>query len=65
MKLDFLESGVRYRARVYRDGKRAGWRGPERFRFVREEKIVTRDDVMTLRLAAGGGAAVRFSREPE
>ena len=65
LKLDFLESGVRYRARVYRDGKRAGWRGPERFRFVREEKIVTRDDVMTLRLAAGGGAAVRFSREPE
>lgn len=57
-KLDFLAPGKRYRAEIYRDGEGADWRGDARFRFVREEKIVSANDAMSLTLAPGGGAAV-------
>ena len=57
-KLDFLTPGQRYRAEIYRDGEGADWRGDARFRFVREEKIVSADDTMAMTLAPGGGAAV-------
>ena len=60
LALDFLETGKRYRAEVYRDGVGAGWKGESRFRFVRETREVTRGDAMQLWLAGGGGAAVRF-----
>ena len=60
LALDFLAPGQRYRAEVYRDGEGADWRGDARFRFVREQKTVARGDVLSLWLAGGGGAAVRF-----
>jgi len=60
LALDFLVPGQRYRAEVYRDGEGADWRGDARFRFVREQKTVARGDVLSLWLAGGGGAAVRF-----
>ena len=60
LKLDFLEPGKRYRAEVYRDGEGADWHGAARFRFVRENREVKHGDAMTLWLAGGGGAAVRF-----
>ena len=60
LKLDFLEPGKRYRAEVYRDGEGADWHGAARFRFVRENREAKRGDTMTLWLAGGGGAAVRF-----
>ena len=56
--LDFLDAGKRYRAEIYRDGEGADWRGDARFRFVREARTVTRDDVLALTLAPGGGAAI-------
>ena len=56
--LDFLDAGKRYRAEIYRDGEGADWRGDARFRFVREARTVTRDDVLALALAPGGGAAI-------
>ncbi len=58
--LDFLERGVRYRARIYRDGPNADWRGDARRDIVIEERAVTRDDTLTLKLAPGGGQAIRF-----
>lgn len=60
LKLDFLDAGKRYRAEIYRDGAGADWHGDARFRFVREDKTVARGDVLSLWLAGGGGAAVRF-----
>ena len=60
LALDFLDAGRRYRAEIYRDGDGADWKGDARFRFVREEKTVARGDALSLWLAGGGGAAVRF-----
>ncbi|MES2858032.1 MAG: glycoside hydrolase family 97 protein [Pseudomonadota bacterium] len=60
LRLDFLDPGKRYRAEIYRDGAGADWKGAARFRFLREAREVRRGDAMTLWLAGGGGAAIRF-----
>lgn len=60
LPLDFLDAGKRYVAQIYRDGDGADWHGEARFRFVHEQKTLRRGDVLTLWLAAGGGAAVRL-----
>ncbi len=59
-KLDFLTPGKRYIAEIYRDGDDADYRTPARHSIVIEQRTVTANDAMTLRLAPGGGAAVRF-----
>ncbi len=61
--LGFLEPGRRYRAQIYRDGPRAHWRDRPTD-IVLEERWVTSKDTLTLRLAAGGGEAVRFAAQP-
>ncbi|WP_396595250.1 glycoside hydrolase family 97 protein [Brevundimonas sp. R86498] len=61
--LSFLEPGVRYRAEIYRDGPNADWRdgeGRSRTDIVIEQREVTAADTLTLRLAPGGGQAIRF-----
>ena len=60
LKLDFLEAGRRYRAEIYRDGEAADYRNGHRFDIVIEQKPVQAGDSFSLRLAPGGGAAVRF-----
>lgn len=60
LPLAFLDAGKRYRAEIYRDGEGADWHGDARFRFVREQRTVTSKDALSLWLAGGGGAAVRF-----
>lgn len=57
--LSFLEKGVVYTAQIYRDGEDAGWE-TNPYEYVIEEKEVTNGDVLKLRLAPGGGTAVRF-----
>ena len=57
--LSFLEPGRRYTAQVYRDGDGAHWRDAP-FDFVRESRDVEAGQMLRLRLAAGGGQAVRF-----
>ena len=57
--LDFLEPGRRYRAEMYRDGDDADYRNNPRS-IVIEQRIVTSGDRMAMRVAPGGGAAVRF-----
>ena len=64
LKLDFLEAGRRYRAEVYRDGEAADYRNEHRFDIVIETTDVQAGDVLNLRLAPGGGAAVRFLVAP-
>jgi alpha-glucosidase len=58
--LTFLEPGRTYKAQIYRDGPNAGMTGDARFDIVIEEKTVTAGDTLTLRMAPGGGEAIRF-----
>ena len=58
--LTFLDPGRRYVAEIYRDGDDADYRGDKRFSFVHETRTVTAADTLDLRLAAGGGVAIRF-----
>ena len=58
--LGFLESGVRYRAQIYADGVDASWdKNPEAIDISSRE--VNSNAVLSLRLAPGGGAAIRFA----
>ncbi|MCF5991988.1 glycoside hydrolase family 97 catalytic domain-containing protein, partial [Xanthomonas perforans] len=57
--LGFLEPGVRYIAQIYRDGDGADY-ASNPFAFVREERQVSSADTLELRLAPGGGQAIRF-----
>ncbi|MCC8535488.1 glycoside hydrolase family 97 protein [Xanthomonas axonopodis pv. poinsettiicola] len=57
--LGFLEPGVRYIAQIYRDGDGADYVS-DPFAFVREERQVSSSDSLELRLAPGGGQAIRF-----
>ena len=60
VKLDFLEPGRTYEAQIYRDAKVSSYQGENRFRFDKETRQVTANDSLTLRLAPGGGQAIRF-----
>ncbi|QSX79342.1 glycoside hydrolase family 97 protein [Agrilutibacter solisilvae] len=59
VKLDFLDPGRRYLAQIYRDGDAADWK-TQPFAFVRQSREVTRENILALRLAPGGGQAIRF-----
>ena len=58
--LSFLDAGRRYRAEIHRDGDDADFRGGKRFSFVRETRELTAADTLALKLAPGGGQAIRF-----
>ncbi|HXH52060.1 MAG TPA: glycoside hydrolase family 97 protein [Sphingomicrobium sp.] len=57
--LSFLEPGRRYRAEIYRDGDNADFRTNARS-IVIERRTLTASDQLPVRLAPGGGLAVRF-----
>jgi alpha-glucosidase len=57
--LSFLDPGRTYVAQIYRDGDGAHWRDAP-FDFAVETRDVTSADTLRLRLAAGGGQAIRF-----
>ena len=59
VSLDFLDDGRDYLAQIYRDGDDADWR-TNPHAIVIETRKVRRGDVMELRLAPGGGEAVRL-----
>jgi alpha-glucosidase len=61
--LNFLEDGVRYMAEVYADGDGAHWLTNPTAIAMRIE-AVQRGSVLRIRMAAGGGQAVRFVRQP-
>ncbi|MEZ0469601.1 glycoside hydrolase family 97 protein [Luteimonas salinilitoris] len=57
--LSFLDAGRRYTAQIYRDGPDAGWQRNQTDLEI-EEREVGAGDTLTLRLAPGGGQAIRF-----
>ncbi|TBR14581.1 MAG: glycoside hydrolase family 97 protein [Lysobacter sp.] len=59
LPLGFLDPGRAYEAQIYRDGDDADWK-TNPFAFTVETRRVTRDDVLDLRLAPGGGQAIRL-----
>jgi alpha-glucosidase len=58
--LAFLDAGRRYVATIYRDGTAAHWK-TDPFDFAIDTRDVGSGDTLTLRLAAGGGTAIRFA----
>ena len=62
VKLEFLRPGVNYVAQIYRDADNADWEtNPTAYTI--EELNVDSTTVLPLRLAAGGGVAIRFSAQ--
>jgi alpha-glucosidase len=57
--LSFLDSGRLYRAEIYRDAPDAHWK-TNREAIVIEAREVTSSEILSLRLAPGGGQAIRF-----
>ena len=57
--LDFLDGTMSYTAQVYRDGPDAHWK-TNPYSIVIEERGVARGDTINIKLAAGGGTAIRF-----
>lgn len=57
--LGFLEVGKTYLAIIYRDGSEADWISNP-FEMDKVQMTVTSNDTLRLRLAAGGGQAIRF-----
>jgi len=58
--LDFLDAGKTYLAQIYRDGDDADYRTDKRHSIAIETRRVTSADRLTLKLAPGGGQAIRF-----
>lgn len=63
VKLDFLEAGKSYKARIYMDAPDADYiHNPEAYRIM--EKTVKKGDTLTTRLAFGGGWAASIIMQP-
>ena len=59
LPLSFLDPKRKYRAEIYRDGDDADFRSNP-FAFASETRTVTAADRLQLRIAPGGGEAIRF-----
>lgn len=59
--LDFLDPGRTYRAEIYRDAESTHFEGPTRFDIAIERREVTATDSLDLRMAPGGGFAIRLT----
>ncbi len=61
LQLDFLEPGVKYEATIYADGKKAdAVTNPHDYKISKRK--VTAKDVIKLRMAHGGGFAIKFAK---
>jgi len=63
IKLDFLSPGQRYKAHIYKDGPKANYT-TNREDLVVEQREVNAKGTLELRVAPGGGQAIRFERMP-
>ncbi len=60
--LDFLEPGIEYTAQIYADAPDANWEtNPTAYTVT--EQTVKSTDTLPLKLAAGGGTAIRFIKK--
>lgn len=64
IKLDFLDRNAKYTAQIYTDGADADWKtNPTSCAF--EERTVTANSIIPVRLASGGGAAIRLVKRAD
>jgi alpha-glucosidase len=63
LRLDFLDPQARYTAEIYRDGPQADWE-TRPYDLVVDERSVTAANVIELKLARSGGAAIRLRKMP-
>ena len=61
LSLDFLDSGAKYVAKIYADGEGADYK-QNPYPVAISEVSVTKDSVLPLQLAAGGGAAIHIHK---
>ncbi len=61
VKLNFLEKGAKYKAKVFRDGEGADYK-TNPYPVLIEERVVSSDTVLTIDLAPGGGYGVVLKR---
>jgi alpha-glucosidase len=61
VRLDFLDNDARYVAEIYRDGPQADWQARPYDLVVEQRRVRARDN-LDLKLAAGGGVAIRFRK---
>ncbi len=60
LTLDFLEPDLKYEATIYRDAPEADYRtNPQAYEI--EKRTVSKDDILSLTAAPGGGFAVSFA----
>jgi len=64
LPLKFLSKHKTYVAEMYRDAEDADWK-TNPFAHKIERQLVTRDSILPLHLAAGGGEAIRFKPATE
>lgn len=60
--IDFLEAGVNYVAKIYRDSDDAHYRDHQ-LGYVLEEKILRRGDRLEIYMAPGGGFAIEIHKQ--
>jgi alpha-glucosidase len=58
--LDFLTPGKKYTAEIYRDGDDADYRTEKRHSIAIERRTLTSADSLNMRIAPGGGFAIRL-----
>ena len=61
LPLAFLDADKTYVAEIYRDGDQANYRSERRFDLKIEKRSVKSTDVLALKLAPGGGQAIRLT----
>ncbi len=61
LSLNFLDKGVKYKAVIFRDGDNADYK-KNPYEVEIEEKQVTSETILDLRLASGGGTAMRIEK---
>lgn len=61
-KLSFLENGASYIAEIYRDAPDSDYRKPTRKNIIIEKRRVNSNSSLAMRMAPGGGFAIRFKR---
>lgn len=57
--LNFLTDNKKYRAHIYRDGKKADWK-MNPYEIIIEDKLLSKGERLLLNLATSGGTAIRF-----
>ena len=62
--LSFLDEDKRYVATIYRDGDEADWKSNP-YDYVIERRSLTGKQSLGLRLAPGGGAAIRLQPDQQ